>query len=105
MIALPNRVVSFYITMPHAVDSAHYGPAPWQDSQGRPDWNPTYFHGADSQGIGFDRTTLGSDAVSQYQPPLAAMFNDVQRTPEKYLLRSHRQHFQSRRDSATIETQ
>ena len=67
----------------------HYGPGPWQGSQDRLDWNPTYFHRADSQGIGFDRTTLGSDAVSQYQPPLAAMFNDVQRTPEKYLLWFH----------------
>jgi len=48
-----------------------------------------YFHRADSQGIGFDRTTLGSDAVSQYRPPLADMFNDVQGTPEKYLLWFH----------------
>ena len=42
------------------------------------------------EGIGFDRTTGGSNAVSQYAPPLAAVFNDPQKTtPEKYLLWFH----------------
>ena len=36
--------------------SHHYGPAPWYDSAPRADWNPTYFHKADSIGIGFDPT-------------------------------------------------
>jgi alpha-glucuronidase len=67
----------------------HYGPGAWQGSVGRADWNPTYYHRADAQGIGFDRTSQGSGAVSQYAPPLAAEFNDVERTPEKYLLWFH----------------
>lgn len=67
----------------------HYGPGAWQSSLARADWNPTYYHRADGEGIGFDRTTGGSGAVMQYAPPLAATFNDPQRTPEKYLLWFH----------------
>jgi alpha-glucuronidase len=67
----------------------HYGPGAWQTSLRRADWKPTYYHRADSSGIGFDRTTRGSDAVSQYPPPLSAEFNDLDRTPEKYLLWFH----------------
>ncbi len=40
----------------------HYGPAPWH-SEGRADWTPPYFHRADDKGLGFDRTSIGSDAV------------------------------------------
>jgi alpha-glucuronidase len=67
----------------------HYGPGAWQGSLPRADWNPTYYHRADAQGIGFDRTTSGSDAVSQYPAPLAETFNDINRTPERYLLWFH----------------
>ena len=67
----------------------HYGPGAWQGSLSRADWNPTYFHRADAQGIGFDRTTGGSGAVSQYPAPLAAMFDDIGRTPDRYLLWFH----------------
>ena len=47
----------------------HYGPAPWVTLR-RPDWSPTYYHRADSLGLGFDRTARGSDAVAQYFPPV-----------------------------------
>lgn len=67
----------------------HYGPGAWQSGGARADWMPPYYHRADAQGIGFDRSTGGSNAVSHYAPPLAAMFNDPQRTPEKYLLWFH----------------
>jgi len=67
----------------------HYGPGPWIDNVGRPDWNPTYYNGANASGIGFDRTATGSNAISQYAPPLAAEFSDPARTPEKYLLWFH----------------
>ena len=50
----------------------HYGPGPWVDDLPRADWNPTYFHRADADGIGFDRTASGSNAVSQYAPAAAA---------------------------------
>jgi alpha-glucuronidase len=67
----------------------HYGPGPWIDNVGRPDWNPTYYNGADKNGIGFDRTPAGSNAVAQYHAPLAAMFSDPNKTPETLLLWFH----------------
>src|SRR5690606_24990938 len=66
----------------------HYGPGPWVDG-GRPDWTSVYYHRADSMGIGFDRTTSGSDAVSQYFPPVAETFNSLEKCPEEYLLWFH----------------
>src|SRR4051812_34681820 len=44
----------------------HYGPAPWVSTLTRPEWNPAYYHKADSKGLGFDRTATGSNAISQY---------------------------------------
>lgn len=67
----------------------HYGPGPWVNDAPRPDWNSTYFNRADAQGIGFDRTASGSNAVSQYAPEVAASFGSLERTPEKYLLWFH----------------
>ena len=67
----------------------HYGPGPWVDDLPRADWNPTYFHRADAEGIGFDRTASGSDAVSQYAPEAAAGFADVARIDERFLLWFH----------------
>jgi alpha-glucuronidase len=67
----------------------HYGPAPWDASESRADWRPVYYHRADHDGIGFDRSRGGSDAVDQYAPSLAARFNDVRQTPETYLLYFH----------------
>ncbi|GHT76137.1 xylan alpha-1,2-glucuronidase [Bacteroidia bacterium] len=68
----------------------HYGPEPWCDIPGaRPDWLPPYYHKADSLGIGFDRTTGGSNAVSQYPAPLCDEWNRPAGCPEKYLLWFH----------------
>ena len=67
----------------------HYGPGPWIDYSPHPDWNSTYYHRADSIGIGFDRTRSGSDAVDQYNPPLNNEFNSISSCPEKYLLWFH----------------
>jgi alpha-glucuronidase len=66
----------------------HWGPGPWVD-RGRPDWTAVYYHRADSAGIGFDRTKTGSDAVSQYFPPLNDIYNDLQQCPENLLLWFH----------------
>jgi alpha-glucuronidase len=55
----------------------------------RADWTSVYFNRADAHGIGFDRTTTGSNAVSQYSPEVAAQFGDLKRTPEKLLLWFH----------------
>lgn len=69
--------------------SHHYGPAPWYDSAPRADWNPTYFHKADSVGVGFNRTATGSNALSQYAPEVRKQFEDVNTCDEKYLLWFH----------------
>jgi alpha-glucuronidase len=67
----------------------HYGPAPWVTDLSRPDWNPVYYHRADADGIGFDRTASGSNAVSQYAPEVAARFGSLAAVPEDYLLWFH----------------
>ena len=68
----------------------HYGPGPWYAPKGlRPDWTPPYYHKADTNGIGFDRTQAGSNAVSQYHEPLNSIFNNVKTCPEFYLLWFH----------------
>ncbi len=66
----------------------HYGPGPWVN-RGRQDWTSVYYHRADSSGIGFNRTTTGSDAVSQYFSPVKEMFNNVETCPENLLLWFH----------------
>jgi alpha-glucuronidase len=68
----------------------HYGPAPWVADLSRPEWNPVYYHRADANGIGFDRTATGSNALSQYAQQVAAQYQDPDRTPLEYLLWFHR---------------
>jgi alpha-glucuronidase len=67
----------------------HYGPGPWVSGGPRADWTSVYFNRAEAHGIGFDRATTGSNAVSQYSPEVAAQFGDLKRTPEKLLLWFH----------------
>jgi alpha-glucuronidase len=67
----------------------HYGPGPWVSDLSRPEWNPVYYHRADAKGIGFDRTSTGSNALSQYAAPVAAQFASPDRTPLEYLLWFH----------------
>ena len=67
----------------------HYGPGPWVSNLGRPEWNPVYYHRADADGIGFDRTATGSDAVSQYAAPVAERFADLETVGDEFLLWFH----------------
>jgi alpha-glucuronidase len=67
----------------------HYGPAPWFDKASRADWNPVYFHKADSTGIGFDRTPSGSNALEQYSPGARAVWEDPHACPDTWLLWFH----------------
>ena len=68
----------------------HYGPEPWGDVPGaRPDWMPWYYHKADDNGIGFDRSASGSNAVAQYQAPLCKLYGDISSCPDQYLLWFH----------------
>jgi len=67
----------------------HYGPGPWVDGGPRADWTSVYYHRADRDGIGFDRTARGSNAVGQYAPEVAARYGDLARVPEPLLLWFH----------------
>lgn len=68
----------------------HYGPEPWCEVPGaRADWLPSYYHQADKEGLGFDRSRSGSDAVSQYPDSLARVFDSLEQCPEEYLLWFH----------------
>jgi alpha-glucuronidase len=67
----------------------HYGPQPSLDKSGRVDWTSVYYHRADANGLGFDRSSTGSKATSQYFSPLRETFDDVNTCPEKYLLWFH----------------
>lgn len=74
----------------HIMDTGHhYGPGPWVSNLSRPEWNPVYYHKADKNGIGFDRSKTGSNATAQYSPEVAKMFDDVKTCPEEYLLWFH----------------
>jgi alpha-glucuronidase len=67
----------------------HYGPGPWVSDQPAPLWNPTYYNRADAEGIGFDRTSTGSNAVAQYTPEVGRCFADLHCVSEDYLLWFH----------------
>ena len=67
----------------------HYGPAPWYDQASRADWNPVYFHKADTAGIGFDRTVTGSNALEQYEPGVRTQWEDEKTCPDAWLLWFH----------------
>ena len=66
----------------------HYGPGPWADA-GRPDWTPSYYHRADSLGLGFDRTASGSNAVAQYFPPVRDRYASRRTVTDSLLLWFH----------------
>lgn len=68
----------------------HYGPAPWTANLERPDWTAVYYHRASKDGIGFDRTQSGSNAVAQYPEILAKQYGDLKTVPEDLLLWFHR---------------
>nr|WP_234023630.1 alpha-glucuronidase family glycosyl hydrolase [Sorangium cellulosum] len=67
----------------------HYGPAPWVSNLGRAEWNPVYYHKADANGIGFNRTSSGSNAVAQYFAPVGETFGSRDTVPDDFLLFFH----------------
>jgi alpha-glucuronidase len=66
----------------------HYGPGAWANG-GRADWTPSYYHRADTLGLGFDRTASGSNAVAQYFPPVRDRFASRATVPDSVLLWFH----------------
>ena len=74
----------------HIMDTGHhYGPGPWVSNLSRPEWNPVYYHKAEKDGIGFNRSKDGTNAVSQYSPAVAGVFDNIKTCPEEYLLWFH----------------
>lgn len=68
----------------------HYGPEPDGFIASYPlEWCPVYYHKADAQGIGFDRSSKGTDAVGQYPEPYRSMYDNISTCPEEYLLWFH----------------
>lgn len=92
MLGSREAVVSYMMPLGlhHLFDTGHhYGPGPWVDNLSRPEWNPVYYHQADAEGIGFDRSPNGSDAASQYAAPLASQYGNAATCPEELLLWFH----------------
>jgi alpha-glucuronidase len=94
---MSSRETFVNYTMPlglhHLIGGDHYAPQPQNNQAQRRDWTATYYHQADANGIGFDRTRVangkGNDAVDQYFKPLSDQFNDPATCPDKFLLWFH----------------
>ncbi len=67
----------------------HHGPGPWVSEAGRADWTSVYYHRADPNGVGFDRTKTGSHALEQYAPEIQRQWGDPATTPDNLLLWFH----------------
>ena len=68
----------------------HYGPEPDGFIASYPlEWCPVYYHKADKNGVGFDRSSKGTDAVSQYRPEIAKLYDNIETCPENLLLWFH----------------
>lgn len=68
----------------------HYGPEPDGFIASYPlEWCPVYYHKADAQGIGFDRSSKGTNAVGQYPEPYRSLYDNIETCPEEYLLWFH----------------
>jgi len=68
----------------------HYGPEPDGFIASYPlEWCPVYYHKADAQGVGFDRSSKGTDAVGQYPEPYRSVYDNIATCPEEYLLWFH----------------
>ena len=69
----------------------HYGPEPNGFIASYPiEWCPVYYHKANNDSIGFDRTHTGSNATAQYREPYCSIYDDISTCPERYLLWFHR---------------
>jgi alpha-glucuronidase len=91
---LGSREAYVDYTMPlglhHLIGGDHYAPMPENPDPRRADWSAVYYHRADAEGIGFDRTPRGSDGVSQYRSPLKERWADPTSCPDELLLWFHR---------------
>ena len=68
----------------------HMGPEPDGFKADYPiEWCPVYYHKADAQGVGFDRSTRGTGATRQYREPYSTLYDSPTTCPEQYLLWFH----------------
>ena len=68
----------------------HMGPEPDGFKARYPiEWCPVYYHKADKQGIGFDRSSRGTGATLQYREPYRTLYDSAATCPERYLLWFH----------------
>ncbi len=91
-IMLESREAAVDYMMPlglHHIVGNHYDPCPWRVGDPRPDWWATYYHRADENGIGFDRTKTGSNAVACYHPKVRDRYANIATCPENLLLWFH----------------
>lgn len=81
----------------------HYGPEPDGFKAEYPlEWCPVYYHQADSNGIGFNRSSDGTDAVGQYPEPYRSLYDNLATCPEEYLLWFHHVPWNYRMKSGSI---
>jgi alpha-glucuronidase len=92
-IMMDSREAIVHYSMPlglhHLIGGNHYAPMPENTDPRRADWSATFYHHAGTDGIGFDRTTTGSNFLGQYFPPVRDRWNDVKTTPDIFLLWFH----------------
>ena len=92
MMMISREAVVNYMTplgLAHIMATGHhYGPGPWNRTS-RADQSPVYFHKADSLGVGFDRTSTGSNQVAQYFPPVRDRYESLATVPDSNLLWFH----------------
>ena len=68
----------------------HMGPEPDGFKAEYPiEWCPVYYHKADSVGIGFNRSSSGTNATAQYREPYHTLYDNISTCPERYLLWFH----------------
>ncbi|OFP40172.1 alpha-glucuronidase [Prevotella sp. HMSC069G02] len=68
----------------------HYGPEADGVKVEYPlEWCPIPYHKAAADGIGFDRSSKGTNAVSQYREPYRSLYDNLATCPDEYLLWFH----------------
>ena len=69
----------------------HMGPEPDGFKADYPiEWCPIYYHRANKDSIGVDRSSTGTNATGQYREPYRSLYDNIETCPEKYLLWFHR---------------
>ncbi len=67
----------------------HYGPQPWLEKSGRPDWTSVYYHRAAKDGIGFDRNGGISNSLKLYAPEVIDSWGNRDKMDLNYLFWFH----------------